>query len=313
MATASRGICAYCGQSVLAGDEKPEHAIPAALGSSLVVYTVCDPCNERVGKEVDQPFLEDEWVRVHRSESGVIDPRRGRKGRPARSPLLEGYTDDGDHVSLDRDGKPRMRSRIIDFGDGNFQIRADSVEEMERLKRRVESRTGKAITDEKITHQSTNPQIRGRLTVNTLLWLREAAKIGLAIGSIVYPEDWRTGSDAGRLREWLDGEDTLAPPGQPIGLEPRQIAGTPIETFITKPEHLVFFQRAAGRTMVVIVLLGSAYVSLPVDTSGAAVPTIAWKLDPTRPKARGETTFDALMVDAAKRIISAADPVQGDD
>jgi HNH endonuclease len=86
-------ICAYCGRPVLTGDEKPEHAIPAALGSSLTVYTVCDPCNERVGKEVDQPFLEDEWVRVHRSESGVIDPRRGRKDRPVRSPLLEGYTD----------------------------------------------------------------------------------------------------------------------------------------------------------------------------------------------------------------------------
>lgn len=305
-------ICAYCGQPVLTGDENPEHAIPAALGSSLTVYTVCDPCNERVGKEVDQPFLEDEWVRVHRSDSGVIDPRRGRKGRPVRSPLLEGYTDDGDHVSLDQSGKPRMRSRIIDLGDGKFQIRADSDEEMERLKRRVESRTGKTITDEKITRHSTNPQIQGRLMVNTLLWLREAAKIGLAVGSIVYPEEWRTGPDAERLREWLNGEDALAPPGQAIGLEPGQVAGTPIETIITEPEHLIFFQHAAGRTMVVIVLLGSALVSLPVDTTGAVVPKIAWKLDPARPKANGETTFEALMVDAAMRIVSES-PVQADD
>jgi HNH endonuclease len=305
-------ICAYCGQPVLTGNEKPEHAIPAALGSSLTVYTVCDPCNEWVGKEVDQPFLEDEWVRVHRSDSGVVDPRRGRRGRPTRSPLLEGYTDDGDHVSLGHNGKPRMRSRIIDLGDGKFQIRADSVDEMERLKRRVERRTGKTITDENITHQSTNPQVRGRLTVNTLLWLREAAKIGLAIGSIVYPEEWRTGPDAERLREWLSGKDGLAPPGQPIGLVPQQIAGTPIETFVTEPEHLVFFQRAAGRTMVIIVLLGSVYVSLPVDTTGEAVPRVAWTLDPARPKANGETTFDALMVNATERII-AESPAQTDD
>jgi hypothetical protein len=305
-------ICAYCGQPVLTGNEKPEHAIPAALGSSLTVYTVCDPCNERVGKEVDQPFLEDEWVRVHRSDSGVIGPRRGRKGRPVRSPLLEGYTDDGDHVSLDQSGEPRMRSRIIDLGDGKFQIRADSDEEMERLKRRLESRTGKTITDEKITRHSTNPQIQGRLMVNTLLWLREAAKIGLAVGSIVYPEEWRTGPDAERLREWLNGEDALGPPGQAIGLEPGQVTGTPIETIITEPEHLIFFQQAAGRTMVVIVLLGSALVNLPVDTSGAAVPKIAWKLDPARPKANGETTFEALMVDAALRIVSES-PVETDD
>lgn len=64
--------------------------------------------------------------------------------------------------------------------------------------------------------------------------------------------------------------------------------------------------------MVVIVLLGSVYVSLPVGTSGAAVPKIAWKLDPARPKANGETTFDALMVDAAERII-AESPAQTDD
>jgi len=36
---------------------------------------------------------------------------------------LEGYTDDGDHVSLDQDGKPRMRSRIIDLGDGSNTVR----------------------------------------------------------------------------------------------------------------------------------------------------------------------------------------------
>lgn len=298
-------ICAYCAQPVLTGEEKPEHAIPAALGASLTVDSVCDPCNRRAGKEVDQPFLADEWVRLHRSQSGVLDPRRGRKGRPISSPMLRGYTDDGDFVNLDENGEPRLRSRIIDLGEQKFQIRADSIEEMERLKRRVEKQTGKEITDEEITHFSSNPRVHGRMTVDTLVWLRQAAKICLAVGSQAYPEEWRTGAGAARLREWLNGEDARVPAGQPIGLVPREVSGTPIEQFVDGASHLVFFQRAREASVLVVVLLGSAFVSLPVDTSGDPTPRIAWKLDPARPKADGRTSFDTLLGEAAVQLIAA--------
>jgi hypothetical protein len=297
-------ICAYCAQPVLTGEEKPEHAIPAALGASLTVDTVCDPCNCWAGKEIDQPFLEDDWVRLHRSQSGVVDPRRGRKSRPTSSPMLQGYTDDGDFVRLDQNGEPRLRSRIVDLGEQKFQIRADSIEEMERLKRRVEKRTGKEITDEAITHFSSQPRVHGRMSLDTLVWLRQTAKIGLAVGSQVYPEAWRTGADAARLREWLNSEDALAPLGQAIGLVPREVSGTPIERFVNGATHLVFFQRTKEATMLIVVLLGSVFVSLPVDTSGGPTPQIAWKLDPARPKAGGQTSFDTLLGEAAEQFIA---------
>jgi HNH endonuclease len=109
-------LCAYCAETALTGSERPEHPIPAALGASLIVKTVCDSCNTWAGKDIDQPFLSDDWVREHRSQSGLIDPRRGSKGRPVSSKLLQGYTDEGDFISIDRDGNPKLRSRIIEFG-----------------------------------------------------------------------------------------------------------------------------------------------------------------------------------------------------
>jgi hypothetical protein len=301
-------ICAYCGEPVLTGEEKPEHPIPAALGSSFVVDTVCDPCNEWAGKKIDQPFLEDDWARVHRSQSGVVDPRRGRRGRPISSPILQGYTEDGDFISLDQDGKPRLRSRIDDLGDGRYQIRTDSMEEMERLKRRVERQTGKKITDDDVTHSSSKPRISFRIGVDLLIWLREAAKIGLAVGSEVYPEEWRVGPDAARLREWLRGEDALLPAGQPIGLVPREVPGSPIELLVDGGEHLLFFQPARGMTFLTIVLLGSVFVSIPVASSGGPAPRSAWRLDPERPKADGRTTLDMLQVEALPKILSAEFP-----
>jgi hypothetical protein len=254
------------------------------------------------GREIDQPFLEDDWVRLHRSRAGVVDPRRGRRSREVASPILRGLTKDGDFVVLDRDGTPRVGSRIVDLGEEKFQIRAGSMEEMERLKRRIEQRTGKKITEEDIKSLSSKPRIEFRMVVDTLLWLRQTAKIALAVGSVVYPEDWRTGTDAGRLREWLRGEDTLAPPGQPIGLVPTDVAGTPVEPLVDGSEHLLFFHAAGGRIFLTVVLLGSVLVSIPVSTKERVIPRIAWKLDPTRPRADGRTTLDLILAEAAERF-----------
>ena len=105
-------------------------------------------------------------------------------------------------------------------------------------------------------------------------------------------------------REWLNGQDALVPPGQAIGLVPKQVTGTPVERFVNGAEHVVFFQRAKATTGLTVVFLGSVFVSLPVDTSGASTPRIAWKLDPARPRMNGETTFDTLLAEAAERFIA---------
>jgi HNH endonuclease len=70
-------LCVYCLQAELTGEEKPEHPIPASLGSSLTVTTVCDPCNEWAGREIDKPFMEDPLLTERRSMVDQRDPRRG--------------------------------------------------------------------------------------------------------------------------------------------------------------------------------------------------------------------------------------------
>ena len=40
--TDASNVCAYCAEPVLTGQENPEHVLPASLGASLAVYTVCD-------------------------------------------------------------------------------------------------------------------------------------------------------------------------------------------------------------------------------------------------------------------------------
>lgn len=298
-------ICPYCARPCLIGGEKPEHPIPAALGASLSVDTVCEPCNAWSGREIDQPFLEDDWVLEYRSQSGVVDPRRGSRARPPRSPFLRGgFTEEGDFVSLDEHGQPQMRSRIIDLGEGRFEIRASSEEEVARLLRRVERRTGKTAKLEAVTQHSSQPRIRNQIIVKPVIWQRMAAKIGLAVGSVVYDLDWRTGLDAGRLREWLNGEDAATEDGQSSGFVPRQVSGTPFEGFCENGEHLLLFLRSGEGTHLAVVLFGAVSFSVPVETSGEPTRRTAWRLDPKRPRVDGLTTLDVLLAGAAQRLLA---------
>ena len=218
--------------------------------------------------------------------------------------LSGGETEDGDFVSLDETGKPRLRSRIIDLGDNKFQIRTDSIEEMERLKKRVERRTGKKITDESISHSSSRPRIQGRIVVDTLLWQREAAKIGLAVGSHVYPASWRTSADASLLQEWLHGMDASSADGKARGLALGSVDDSPFELIVNGPSHLLLFMRSGESTYLAVVLLGAVLFTVPVNTTGAPTPRIAWKLNPRCPKENGETTLDSLSAEAALRFIT---------
>jgi hypothetical protein len=133
-------IRTYCAQPALTGAEKPEHPLPAALGSSLEVYTACDPCNEWAAREIDQPFLADDWLRLHRSDYNVRDPRRSKSRRVA-SPFKRGFTADGVRVTIDDEWRPHLGAKIIDNEEtGEVTIQAGSAAEAERLLERVRKR-----------------------------------------------------------------------------------------------------------------------------------------------------------------------------
>jgi HNH endonuclease len=298
-------LCAYCTTVALTGDEKPEHPIPASLGASLTVPTVCDDCNEWAGREIDQPFLADPLLQAHRNLVGQRDPRRGRKARLVASPLLQGHTAEGDFITVDPEtGKPIRRSRIVDLGGDRQQIRASSQEDAERLLDRARRRAaaeGKEIKIEDEERGEFRPEITVNFSMRTDVWRREAAKIALAVGSLVYPSSWRSSEDAHRLREWMHDRDSSTENGQAPPLVP-----THVETgswLVEGDEHLVFFMRLKDGVYICVCLFGSSYFAVPVDTTGMAVPQQAWRLDWRRPSKNGSTTWEGLLIDAVKRRI----------
>jgi hypothetical protein len=300
-------LCAYCVTSTLTGDEKSEHVIPASLGASLSVPTICNACNEWAGREIDQPFVADQLPQVHRSLVGQIDPRRGRKARRTRSPLLRGHTTDGDFITVDPEtSRPVRHPRIVDLGDDRQQIRAGSQEDAERLLKRARKRAaaeGKEIKIEQEERGEFQPEITVNFSTRTDVWRREAAKIGLAIGSFVYPPIWRLSEDAHRLREWMHNRDSSMDDGEAPPLVPTHV---PPGTWLAEnDEHLLFFMHLKDGVYVCVCLFGSSHFAVPVDTSGMTVPQVAWRLDWRKPSKDGSTTWDALLTDAVKRRTDA--------
>lgn len=299
-------LCAYCLTTVLIGNEKPEHPIPASLGASLTVPTVCDLCNKWAGREIDQPFLADQLLQAQRSLVDQRDPRRGRTRRIG-SPLLRGHSVDGDFFTFDYETKrPVMGSRIVDLGNGRQQIRAGSVAEAERLMERVRKRAaaeGKEVKIEEEERGEARPTINARVMMRTDVWRREAAKIALAVGSFVYPPTWRLSEDAHRLREWMHNRDSSTEDGQAPPLVPTHVE--PGSWITEGDEHLIFFMHLKDGVYACVCLFGSSYFAVPVDTTGMAVPQQAWRLDWRRPSKDGSTTWDGLLIDAVKRRIDA--------
>jgi hypothetical protein len=64
--------CWYCGEQRALSS--PEHVIPRALGGGLVIH-VCEGCNARANRSVDEPLARVEDIVRERAELGLRDPR----------------------------------------------------------------------------------------------------------------------------------------------------------------------------------------------------------------------------------------------
>jgi hypothetical protein len=195
-----------------------------------------------------------------------------------------------------------MGSRIVDLGEGRFQIRAGSDEEAARLMailRRRAQREGKEATLEASEVREERPTITGRLEVRTDLWRRAGAKIALAAATEAFPPGWSTGADAVLLRAWLRDRDPSTSDGTAPGLVPqRPPAGVDLSP---DDEHVVFFMRFGdGITYVVVSLFGRSMIALPVESSGKTVPTRAWRIDWRRGTV-ATSTLAQLVVHAVDR------------
>jgi hypothetical protein len=296
-------LCAYCVTTVLTGSEKPEHPIPASLGASLTVPTVCDKCNEWAGREIDQPFLKDQLLRQRRSMLDQRDPRRGLKARRPASELLTGITEAGDRVTFDHVlGRPVMGYRIVELDDGRQQVRAGSRRRIacSRNARKRAAAEGKEVKVESVERDSAQPEVNVTMTLRTDVWRREAAKIALAVASAVYPPEGRVSADADRLRESMHGRDRTQPDGQAPPLVRAILPdGHP---FAAGDDYLLWFMRLGdGATYLSVTLFGNITFGVPVDTTGGEVHTSAWRLEWREPRTDGSTTFEDMVMVAVQR------------
>jgi hypothetical protein len=315
-------VCAYCGEHTLTGAEPPEHPIPAAIGASLKVLTVCAPCNGWASREIDRPFLRDDWVLIERARHRIRDHRRpASRARVLVSPLLQGHTEDGVFVSVDPEtGVPRIHPHVVrDEERGVYQVHAPTREEAERLLARIERqarREGRTTRVERIASRSERPQVTGRVKVELGVWVRMAAKVALGVASHAYPPEWRCSPCAEQLRRCMREPDPQWSDGVAARFEWTLLEQEdPRRLLVDPPQHLVWFAReaASGTVRVCVLLFGATLFSLPVAEADTPLPEVAWLLDPRRPRASGETTLRAIVTQAVVRMAREAERQQADD
>ena len=83
--------CHFCGE--LFEKSKPEHVFPFAIGGNYKIKGVCSPCNEKLGKLIDQPFSMHPMISTYRLE---FDLKNGPRDQ-IRDPLYGMQIDDGEN------------------------------------------------------------------------------------------------------------------------------------------------------------------------------------------------------------------------
>jgi HNH endonuclease len=292
-------VCVYCGEDVLTTDERPEHPLPEALGSRLTTRYVCDPCNEWAGREVDQPFLREDWIEHARFLHKTLD-RRGRR-EAGSSPLLRGETSKGVRVRMSDDGEPEIEGgRIIEDGE-KVEIIAGTKEEADRLLKILRERlaeSGKSAEISEWRSERAAVEIKGQGTLGFVRWGRMAAKMGLGLGSLVYPAEWRLSPDAERLREQMRDPHPRSADGTPMGVIPGFARGkAPFDSLVRPPEHLLMFMNLSRGTCLIAVVFGELVFGERVRTDGARAPDTAWAVDPRRGGRVRTTTMMELVLE----------------
>jgi hypothetical protein len=285
----------------LRANDPPEHIIPEAMGGTLKTDRVCRGCNEQAGKAIDAPFMRDWLIAMDRA----LHSPKGDRLRPRVDAALE----DGTPVDLGT-GKGPWKATVrasIEWNGDEVVIRASNRTEYEKLLARVRRKIeeeGREFTDPgEPTEVADSGLIVVRTKLDGVIWLRMAAKITLGCLSLVLDERWLGTADAAKYQGWLwdevpvneDGSTALGLPSSASELDHHVLA---------PPEHLLYFAPLGPeRVGLSIAYFGSIILRAAVDLGNLPMPRAAWRTRPGAPPT--ETTFDALLAEAAVKYIEA--------
>ncbi|HEY9156819.1 HNH endonuclease [Candidatus Binatus sp.] len=197
--------CLYCENPL---DGSGEHVILSALGGKKQTHNACcNPCNNRLGTEIDKPFADS--LQVFSNQVGITTGR----GKPA--PTLRKLDSGlGYEVNL-RGQKPEVakasvKTETLPNGQIRVNIQARNEEEARRLlAAQLERFKGKgeigAVTAESVSQYL--PQMRFSLKLGGSLGLRSVAKMMLNYLCInVRPDQVRLGVSAEIIKFISAGE-----------------------------------------------------------------------------------------------------------
>lgn len=291
-------LCPYCGETTDRAEQSLEHPLARALGGSgYASLNFCAACNERAGREVDQPFASHHIMQTMRHIFGIRDAR----GEIPAAPRLYGDVEGGGRVYVELGAAgPRVgrvphkvrddetgRRYVVDAGDGEALA--------ERMKARMERQLGdRARVETHVEAVKEEQQASVQVGLPTKLWPRFGAKLGLAFGRDVLGDDWLLSEDASRLRRVLrDAED--APELWPLWENVED--GDPFTLIAPQPQHLVAVAPRDPGCGLIVQLFGVLRYSVPLSAKRSVDPDwTVWTFDPVAATAR-RTTLAALIAE----------------
>lgn len=296
--TSSR-LCPYCGELLDARSTHAEHALPRALGGALEVEAHLD-CGDRLNRTVDQALVQCMPVVKVRADYGIPD----RYGNPPHPPALTGTDAAGARSTLRLLPFSRVSIRHRPHeqveGDGSITVRFDPDEDADVIERKL------------LAARRRNPDVRavvqrgsrkggyraGGIKLPLYGWPKLAAKIGLAVGSVVAEPDWLEGETAGHLREMLwarPGVETYLALGVAPEDPPEDSA---VRGALLPPEHLIWTSHTpAGLASVCLYLFAEWFIPVPLALTpeeGQLVRDYAWLIEPRRAKVSREGPLDEV-------------------
>lgn len=303
---ASSTLCPYCGEPL---DDRPthaEHALPRALGGALKVDAHLD-CGDRLNRKVDEPLVQCMPVVKVRADYAIPD----RYGNPPHPPGFTGTDAAGARSTLRLqpfarvDIHHRPHEQVAE--DGSITVRFDPGEDPDVIDRKLAAARRRSPHVRAVVQRGSRQggYRVGGFRIPLYGWPKLAAKIGLAVGSLVAEPEWLEGETAEHLREVL-----WASPGEETYLALETAPGDPPEDSALRgalrpPEHLIWTSHTpAGLASVCLYLFAEWFLPVPLALTpeeGRLVSDYAWLIEPRRAKVIREGPLDEVSRDLEKR------------
>ena len=299
-------LCPYCGDALDARPTHAEHPLARAFGGALVIEAHLD-CGDRLNREVDEPLLHCLPVVKMRSDYAIPD----RYGNPPKPFSLVGTDERGGRSTLRLlplarvDLRHHPHEEVAD--DGTVTVRFDHTEDKEVIERKMATVRQRDPNARGVLQRGSR---RGGYRVSGIripahAWPRLAAKVGLAVGSLVAEPKWLEGETAGHLREVL-----WASPRQKTYLALDMAPSDPPENSAARgallpPEHLIWTSHTpAGLASACLYLFAEWFLPVPLALTheeGRLVRDYAWLIQPRQAKMIREGPLEEVSRDLERR------------